>query len=167
MSEQQLLKDCKTAFPDLEKGSYGLIEQASSLADTLTGRQGDPQMRQDLVKHFGFPDSGSILIDNARVGKACSDVLTREKNQQLINNVVKGAEVILAKSILEGKHEVAVHAVGDGKPHLSNTVYTAPELNATSREILDRINKNPALKAEVKQTDTSRSEFFIVVKPRN
>lgn len=168
MSEQDLVKKCTAAFPELEKsGSPGIFETTDpgqSLLDLFKNRSPETLQKQiSLAKELGFPESGSVLIDTAHAKHECV-VKTAQENEK--KDIISTAEGKLAAAIAKGGDSAIVMSLGKGKSLVSDVIFEAPKLTEHQKAILDGINKNQALEALVVQDKNKKSEFHMIVQER-
>lgn len=168
MSEQEILNKCTDAFFWIEenKSVPGPIQdfmQPYSL-DVLKGADSKrAEQQQQLVKDLGLQSSGSLLIDRASAAAECRTKLMEESHRKRASEAVDTAEEKLAAAIMKGSNSAKVWNLGKGIGRVQNTLYDPPELDKYDKSVLDGINKNPALKAEIKPLEHDKSRFEIVV----
>ncbi len=166
----EFLKECKAAFPDLQNG-----EQTISLTSLLDGSSKNGEKtnlveldtnREAMLQKYGFASSGSMLIDKAQLGAKCTQEYKAELEDQFVKRTLDDAEAKMAEAILNGKKSFTLLDLGQGKQSF-DTVYSAPKLSDSQQKILDGINAKQALKAEVKAVEPQRKNYVIEVSLRD
>lgn len=161
MSEQEIMKKCVAAFPELEKSTS---EASESMLDLFAKRNPETIQKQLLLaKELGFPESGSILIDTSHAKRECivKSALENEKR-----NLIDTAEDKLATAVLKGENRAFVMPLGKGKSLVSDILFEAPKLTDHQQAIMDGISKKPGLEAAVVQDPNDKSKFYIAVQER-
>lgn len=169
MSEQSILNKCTDAFFYLEKGNVPAPIQdwkENYSLDALKRSANDPQKLQaqeNLVKDLGLPSSGSLLIDRSLAARECGQLLKADDKKNQADKLADSAEEMLSKAILQGQDKAFLVSIGKGVGRLANTTFEPPALDQYQKSILEKVNKNPVLSAQVENSEYDKSEFYIVV----
>jgi hypothetical protein len=160
MSEQEILKQCKEAFPGISAGNH-LYSLDDLKASTL--RSPENLDRQNaLASSLGFPET-SLIDSRAQAAGHCSQMLRKADWDTAmaaeIKSILGSVDDKIAQAALKGQKEAQIMRVGAElvtMPTLdSPSTKMSPQLNDRQRAVLDALNHKPGIEAELMKDSTN------------